>query len=221
MKTNAVIIIEPSEPVTASVIWLHGLGASGHDFESIVPELPKNITRHTRFIFPHAPHRPITVNGGMVMPGWYDVLAMDLPTQEDTKGIQDSDQILCNYISQEIESGISAQRIVLAGFSQGGAIALQTGLRYPLALAGIIALSTYLPLRDTVESEIHTANRQISIFLAHGQLDPVISVSHAQLTHTYLEKLGYNIEWHNYNMQHNVCPEEVVDIGSWLIARLS
>ncbi|MDM8558205.1 alpha/beta fold hydrolase [Candidatus Parabeggiatoa sp. HSG14] len=221
MKTNAVII-EPSEAVTASVIWLHGLGASGHDFEPIVPELPKDITRHTRFIFPHAPKRPITINGGMVMPGWYDVLAMDLPTQEDVKGIQDSDQILRNYISQEIENGISAQRIVLAGFSQGGVIALHTGLRYPLAIAGIMALSTYLPLIDTVESESHEANRQTSIFLAHGQLDPVISVSHAQRTRTYLEKLNYNIEWHNYNnMEHSVCAEEVTDIGHWLSARLS
>ncbi len=219
MNNNAVII-EPSETATASVLWLHGLGANGHDFEPIVPELPQSLTRTTRFIFPHAPHRPITINGGLVMPAWYDVIAMDLPAKQDSQGIHDSEQILCQYISQEIKRGISTQRIVLAGFSQGGVIALHTGLRYPHPLAGIMALSSYLPLADTVKNEIHVANRKTPIFMAHGQHDPVILFSHAERSHQQLEKLGYEVEWHSYNMEHNVNPAEIVDMSHWLNARL-
>lgn len=213
---NNCIIIEPPKPATASIIWLHGLGANGHDFEPIVPQLDPNITSHTRFIFPHAPHRPITINGGMVMPGWYDIFSADLPAEQDAQGIHDSEQILCQYIAQEIEQGIETKHIVLAGFSQGGVIALQTGLRYPLKLAGIMALSSYLPLADTVEKEIHAANRQISIFMAHGQQDPVISISRAERSQAHLEKFGYRVDWHSYNMQHSLCPEEIVDINQWL-----
>ncbi|RKZ84080.1 MAG: carboxylesterase [Candidatus Parabeggiatoa sp. nov. 1] len=228
MNANAVVI-EPPESATASVIWLHGLGANGHDFEPIVPQLPKNLTRHTRFIFPHAPQRPITINGGMVMPGWYDVFptdfigqpnAQELNIQQDAQGIQASDQIVRNYMAQEIERGISTERMVLAGFSQGGAIALHTGLRYPLPLAGIMALSTYLPLADTVENEIHAANRQTSIFMAHGEFDPLILLPYAQRSHAHLEKLGYNVQWHSYDMEHSVNPEEIADISQWLSARL-
>jgi phospholipase/carboxylesterase len=219
MNTNAVII-EPPQSATASVIWLHGLGANGHDFEPIIPELPKNLTRYTRFIFPHAPQRPITINGGMVMPGWYDIFGVDFTAQQDAQGLHDSEQILCNYIAQEIERGIDARRIVLAGFSQGGVVALQTGLRYPLTLAGIMALSTYLPLADTVESEIHAANRQTPIFMAHGQFDQVILFEHGERSSKRLEKLGYSVEWHSYNMQHSVCAEEIVALSHWLSARL-
>ncbi len=219
MNSNA-IIIEPPESATGCVIWLHGLGANGHDFEPIVPELPKNITNHTRFIFPHAPHRPITINQGMVMPGWYDIFGVDLTAQQDAQGIHESDQILCNYIAQEIERGIDTKRIVLAGFSQGGAIALQTGLRYPLKLAGIMALSTYLPLVDTVEKEIHTANRQTPIFMGHGQFDQVIFISQAEHSRTELEKLGYRVEWHTYQMEHSVHPNEIGDLSNWLNMRL-
>ncbi|MEN8218050.1 MAG: alpha/beta fold hydrolase [Pseudomonadota bacterium] len=219
MNTNAVII-EPSHTATASVIWLHGLGANGHDFEPIVPQLPNTLTRHTRFIFPHAPQRPITINNGMMMPGWYDIYSIEFTAQQDAQGIHDSEQILCNYVDQEIEHGIDAKRIILAGFSQGGAIALQTGLRYPLTLAGIMALSTYLPLADTVENEIHAANRQTPIFMAHGQFDQVIPFSHGERSRTELEKLSYNIEWHSYNMQHNVSAEEIVELSHWLSARL-
>ncbi|EDN66958.1 Phospholipase/Carboxylesterase [Beggiatoa sp. PS] len=188
MTTNAVVI-EPPESATASVIWLHGLGADGHDFEPIVPQLPKNLTAHTRFIFPHAPHRPITINGGMIMPGWYDVFGMDLTVKQDAQGIRDSEKILCNYIAEEMERGISTKRIVLAGFSQGGAIVLHTGLRYSHPLGGIVALSTYLPLADTVESEFHTANQQIPIFIAHGQADPVIAFEHGKNSAVKLENL--------------------------------
>jgi len=220
MNTNAVVI-EPTNPATASIIWLHGLGANGHDFEPIVPQIPETITRQTRFIFPHAPQRPITINGGMVMPGWYDVTEMDLTARQDIQGTRESEQILCNYVAQEIERGISTKRIVLAGFSQGGAIVLHGGLRYPLPLAGIMALSTYLPLADTVSSEIHTANRQTPIFMAHGLYDPVISFVHAEHSRTQLEKLGINVEWHSYNMQHSVNAEEIADISRWLSACLS
>jgi phospholipase/carboxylesterase len=214
------VIIEPVNPATASVIWLHGLGANGHDFEPIVPQISKDVIRQTRFIFPHAPQRPITINGGMIMSGWYDVVGMDLTDRQDAQGIYDSEQILCNYVTQEIEQGIPTNRIVLAGFSQGGAIALHTGLRYPLAFAGIMALSTYLPLADTVENEIHVANRQTTVFMAHGQSDQVISLVHAEHSRTKLEKFGYSVEWHSYNMQHNVCIEEIADISHWLSACL-
>ena len=219
MTKNAVVI-EPPESATASIIWLHGLGADGHDFEPIVPALPPNLLRHTRFIFPHAPHRPITINGNMSMPGWYDVFGIDLTVQQDAKGIRESEQILCRYIAEEREQQIPTQNIILAGFSQGGAIALQTGLRYPHALGGIMALSTYLPLADTLESEIHLANRQIPIFMAHGQFDPVIAYEHGQKSCAYLEKQGYQIDWHDYSMQHNVNPEEITDIGRWLSMHL-
>jgi len=219
MNTNAVII-DPPKPATASVILLHGLGANGHDFKPILPALPKKMTDHTRFIFPHAPQRSISINGGMIMPGWYDVLGMDLTAQQDAEGIRDSEQILCRYVANEIERGIFAQRIVLAGFSQGGAIALHTGLRYPVPLAGIMALSTYLPLADTVENEIHATNRKTSIFMAHGQWDPVILFTQAERSRAELEKLGYPVEWHSYHIQHTLSPEEIVDIGKWLTARL-
>lgn len=219
MTINAVVI-EPPNLATASIIWLHGLGANGHDFEPIVPQLPKPLIHHTRFIFPHAPHRPITINASMVMPGWYDIYGMDLTAQQDAQGIRDSEKILCNYIAQEIERGISTKRIILAGFSQGGAIALHTGLRYPHPLGGIMALSTYLPLADTVENEIHTANQKMPIFMAHGQMDPVIAVKHGKNSATQLETLGYQVQWHSYNMEHNVNFEEIVDIGHWLNAHL-
>jgi len=220
MKTDA-IIINPPQPATASVIWLHGLGANGHDFEPIVPELPKEITCYTRFIFPHAPSRPITINGGMIMPGWYDVFGMDLTVQQDAQGIRESEQIVRYYLAQEMAQGISTQRIVLAGFSQGGAIVLHTGLRYPHPLAGIMALSTYLPLIDTVVQERHLANQPTPIFLAHGQQDLVIALLHAQRSRAYLEQLGYRVEWHDYPMAHQVNAAEIRDISQWLQASLA
>jgi phospholipase/carboxylesterase len=216
MTTTAAIIINPPQPATASVIWLHGLGANGHDFEPIVPELPRDITRYTRFIFPHAPARPITINDSMVMPGWYDVVGMDLTVQQDAQGIHESEQIVCRYLAQEIEQGIATQRIILAGFSQGGAIALQTGLRYPQPLAGIMALSTYLPLIDTVAQERQLANQTTPIFMAHGQHDPIIALLHAQRSRAYLGELGYRVEWHDYPMAHQVNVAEIKDIGYWL-----
>jgi phospholipase/carboxylesterase len=220
MNNENAVIINPPKSATAAIIWLHGLGANGHDFEPIVPYLSSELTEHTRFIFPHAPHRPITINMGMVMPGWYDVVAADLTAQQDAVGIRDSEKLLQDYIKREIERGISPQRIVLAGFSQGGAIALHTGLRYSETLAGIMALSAYLPLADTVANEVHEANRLIPIFMAHGQHDPVIHLAQAEQSYVFLEQLGYEVEWHDYRMDHQICPDEINDINHWLTARL-
>ncbi len=216
MNTNA-FIIEPPQPATSSIIWLHGLGANGKDFEPLVPLLPN---QHTRFIFPHAPERPITINGGMVMPGWYDIYGFDSTAEQDAQGIRESEQLVCQYIATEIEQGIDSKYIILAGFSQGGAVALHTGLRYPKTLGGILALSTYLPLSYTVEHEIHAANRKIPIFMAHGEFDPVLPFGYAEKSRTLLEQLGYNIEWHSYPMQHNIAPEEIIDISQWLSLQL-
>jgi phospholipase/carboxylesterase len=215
------VVIEPPEHATASVLWLHGLGANGHDFEPIVPELPNHLTRHTRFIFPHAPQRAITINGGMVMPGWYDVANPNLTMQQDAEGIHDSERILHSYIAHEMKASIPASRIILAGFSQGGAIALQTGLRYPHTLAGILVLSSYLPLANTVAAEIHPANRNTPIFMGHGELDPVIGLVHAQASRELLETLGYRVEWHSYRMEHNVSTAEIIDLSRWLSTHLS
>jgi len=214
------VVIEPPESATASVIWLHGLGASGHDFEPIVPELSQNLTRHTRFIFPHAPNRPVTINMGMVMPAWYDVVTQDLTQGEDSHGTRASEKIVHDYIYNEIRRGIDAQRIVLAGFSQGGAIALHTALRYPKTLAGIMVLSAYLPLASTVAEEKHESNEKTPIFMAHGRFDPVITFEQAKRSHEQLEKMGYAVEWHDYAMEHAVNLQEIADISEWLNQRL-
>ena len=214
------VVIEALQEATASVIWLHGLGANGHDFEPVVPMFTKSLREQTRFIFPHAPNRPITINGGMVMPGWYDITEMDLTKRQDAPGIHDSMKILRGYIEKEVEKGIPENRIILAGFSQGGAVALHTGLRYEKTLAGIMALSTYLPLAETVDDEIHEANRQTSIFYGHGQFDAVIPIQHAEASREHLQKLGYSVQWHSYAMEHNVMEQEIRDIDQWLIERL-
>jgi phospholipase/carboxylesterase len=215
------IIIEPPKSATASMIWLHGLGADGYDFEFIVTQLPKTIIDTTRFIFPHAPERSIRINGGMIMRGWYDILGLDKAAAQDAQGISESEQIICQLIQAEIDKGISSDKIFLAGFSQGGAIALHTGLRYSQPLAGIIALSTYLPLSHTVENEIHAANRNISIFMAHGIVDNVISLNWSEGSRDRLKKLNYDIEWNQYNMAHTVSLEEIADLNNWLIKTMS
>jgi len=210
------IIIEPKGTATASVIWLHGLGASGDDFVPVVPYLPASVTQRTRFVFPHAPERPITINMGMVMRGWYDIAQINLTRQQDAEGVRDSEKLLTGYISAELDKGILAENIVLAGFSQGGAIALHTGLRYPARLAGIMALSTYLPLAETLEKERHAANADTPIFMGHGSRDGVISIQQAEDSRELLKTLGYTVEWHSYPMEHSVSPEEIQDIGVWL-----
>ena len=197
----------------ASIIWLHGLGADGHDFEPIVPELRLRADLRARFVFPHAPAQAVTVNNGHVMPAWYDVYG---DTRQDADGIRASQRRIEALIAWERGRGVALRRIVLAGFSQGGAIALQTGLRHPERLAGILALSTYLPLAETVGAEAGPANRDVPTFMAHGAEDPVIPLQRAAISRDQLRKLGYQVEWHEYPMPHAVCPEEIADVGAWL-----
>lgn len=209
------VVIEPPEAIRACVLWLHGLGADGHDFEPIVPELGP-ATRGVRFVFPHAPQRPVTINGGYVMRAWYDVLDMDLTLRPDEAGIRASEAILRDHVAAQVADGVAPERVVLAGFSQGGAIALHTGLRYEERLAGILALSTYLPLQATVATEASAANTHTSIFMAHGIADPVIGIAHAERSRDFLRARGYSVEWHSYPMMHAVCAEEIRAIGRWL-----
>lgn len=211
--------IDPPTPPQAVVIWLHGLGADGHDFEPLVPQFQLPIP--VRFVFPHAPRRPVTVNGGYVMRAWYDIAAFDLSRGEDQAGIHESAQRLEALIEREIANGIAPQRIVLAGFSQGGALALHAGLRYPQRLAGILALSTYLPLADTLAAEAHAANRDVPIFMAHGNQDGVVPLPHGLIAQRRLTELGYAVEWHVYEMPHSLCNEEIADIAGWLARILS
>jgi phospholipase/carboxylesterase len=204
------IEIETTPAPTASIIWLHGLGADGHDFEPIVPELGLPKSTAVRFIFPHAPVRPVTINGGARMRAWYDVTP---DGQQDAGGIRASEAHVEALITRERTRGIAAGAIVLAGFSQGGAMALQTGLRHPERLAGILALSAYLPLPDALALEASAANRDVPIFMAHGTQDPVIPLSWAKRSRDFLVGLGYAVDWHEYLMPHSVCAEEIADIG--------
>lgn len=207
------IELETGPNPAASVIWLHGLGADGHDFEPIVPELPLPAGLGARFVFPHAPVQAVTINYGHVMPAWYDVYG---DGRQDADGIRLSQGRIEALIARERERGVAPGRIVLAGFSQGGAIALLTGLRHPDRLAGILALSTYLPLAETVAAEASPANRAVPIFMAHGAEDPVIPLQRAAISRDQLRKVGYQVEWHEYPMPHAVCPEEIADVGAWL-----
>ena len=208
------IEIESAGSADAAVIWLHGLGADGHDFEPVVPELGLG-NLAIRFIFPHAPIRPVTINQGMRMRAWYDILRLG-GGAEDEAGIRASEQLLCQLIERERERGIAPGRVVLAGFSQGGAIALQTTLRYPERLAGTLALSTYLPLASKALSERSAASLGTPIFMAHGRHDPMIALDIAQRSRDALIGLGYRLEWHEYPMPHSVCAEEIADIAAWL-----
>jgi len=192
------------------VLWLHGLGADGHDFEPIVPEL--RLRKPVRFVFPHAPIQAVTINGGMQMRAWYDIFQFG-GGREDEKGIRASQKLLEKLIEAQ---PVPPEKVILAGFSQGGAIALQTALRYPKRLAGVMALSTYLPIAATLAGERSEANAQIPIFMAHGQHDDIIPIQRAQQSKDFLEKLGYRAEWHQYPMPHSVCGEEVRDISAWL-----
>jgi phospholipase/carboxylesterase len=210
------IEIETGAKPGAAVIWLHGLGADGHDFEPIVPELRLPAAKPVRFIFPHAPQRPVTINNGMRMRAWYDILQMG-GGPEDEAGIRASQMLLEGLISKQKNKGIPARKIVLAGFSQGGAIVLQTALRHPERLAGVMALSTYLPLRNTLEKERSAINADLPVFMAHGEYDNMIGIDRALQTRQALEALGYPVEWHDYPMPHSVCPEEIGDIADYLI----
>jgi phospholipase/carboxylesterase len=213
------IEIETAPNPAAAVIWLHGLGADGNDFAPIVPELRLAGAPAIRFVFPHAPTMPVTINNGHVMRAWYDVSFGDLEgttRRADEAGVRASQARVGQLIEREMARGIAARQIVVAGFSQGGAIALQTGLRFPQRVAGIMALSTYLPLADRLEAEAAAANRDVPIFYAHGTHDPVIPLAMATASNEKLIAAGYAVEWHEYPMQHSVCGEEVAAVSAWL-----
>lgn len=210
------IELETAPNPSAAVIWLHGLGADGNDFVPIVPELNLSGCPGIRFIFPSAPSMPVTVNGGYIMPAWYDIIGRNLTDQEDAAGIQKSAAAIVQLIDHETSRGIAFDKIVLAGFSQGCAMALQIGLRYPHQLAGIIALSGYLPLAMTLPIEKHSANAKTPIFMAHGTYDPVVTLNRAEASYRALEKMGYTVEWNEYPMEHSVNQEELADISRFL-----
>lgn len=212
--------IEPAKPATKAVIWMHGLGADAHDFEPVVPMLGLPADHTVRFVFPNAPKQPVTINMGMVMPAWYDITGIDFDSRQDAKGIHASQAEIEKLIQREIDRGIAAEDILLAGFSQGGVIALQTGLRYSKPLAGIMALSTYLALDETLEAEASPANKNIPIFMAHGSYDPVIAMKYAEASRDKLKAAGYNLQWQSYPMEHQVAMEEIRDMGQWLIKAL-
>lgn len=219
MSYLSCIEIEPQTPATAAVIWLHGLGASGNDFAPIVPELQLPESMAVRFIFPHAPSIPVTVNGGMVMPAWYDILSMEVERIIDEPQIVQSAQAISALIDREIERGIASDRIILAGFSQGGAVAYQTALTYPKPLAGLMAMSTYLATQETLIP--HTSNLELEIFVTHGTQDPIVQEVLGQRAVEFLLGKGYQPLYVTYPMQHEVCLPQINDISSWLQERLS
>jgi phospholipase/carboxylesterase len=212
--------IQTAPSPDAAVIWLHGLGADGYDFEPVVPELRLPAWLRVRFVFPHAPVRPVTRNMGMPMRAWYDILQLG-GGAEDAAGIRASQALVEGLVERELGRGVPARRVVLAGFSQGGAIALQTGLRYSERLGGILALSTYLPLAARLAAERSPANRDLPIFMVHGTLDPMIPIARARESHAALQALGYGVEWREYAMPHSVCAEEIADIAAWLLRTLA
>lgn len=202
------------DPV-GSIIWLHGLGADGHDFEPIVPQLELPAALPLRFVFPHAPVRPVTINGGMEMRAWYDIVSLDAAGRADTDGIRASSDALDGLIEREIGRGIQASRIVVAGFSQGGAIALDNVLTHTRRVAGLLALSTYLALPDAARDRFR-GDVGVPVFMAHGTFDPMVPYQGGRGTADKLGQLGYRVEWHEYPMAHGVCPQEIADIRAWL-----
>lgn len=215
------VVLDPPSPPDAAVIWLHGLGADGFDFVPIVEELRLPPTLAVRFVFPHARQRPVTINGGFVMRAWYDITGFGPGSTEDEAGIRESADVVRGYMEQENARGIGSERIVVAGFSQGGAIAFQAALRHPQRLAGVMALSTYLPLRQSLAAEAAPANRDVPILMCHGLRDQMVPATLGQASRDLLQSLGYKVEWQAYPMEHQVCMEEVLDISKWLQARFS
>lgn len=211
--------ISPDGGPVASVIWLHGLGADGYDFAPIADELA--LPFPVRYVFPHAPSMPVTVNAGYVMPAWYDIVSMDIAGNQDETGIRRSQGQLIRLIEREVARGVPAEKILLAGFSQGGAIALQTALRSDAKLAGVMALSTYLPLVESFHLEVKAINRKTPVFMAHGRFDTVIPIRVAQASLLTLQQAGYDVEWQEYVMEHSVIPEEIGDIRRFLMRVLS
>lgn len=210
------ITINPKSPPEASVIWLHGLGADGHDFEPVVDELPLARLVPLRFVFPHAPLRPVTINGGFVMRAWYDIAASDLGRTPDLPGIEGSRRQVARLVDCEIAAGIPPARVIVAGFSQGGVIALETAARFPERLGGVIALSTYL----AEPAHFPRSSDALPVFMGHGTEDPIVPYPLGRQSRTALESQGYAVEWHAYPMPHAVCATEIADIGTWLLQRL-
>lgn len=210
------IEIETAPNPIYAIIWLHGLGADGNDFVPIVNELGLSAEQPTRFIFPHAPERPITINDGYIMRAWYDIFSSDFNDYHDESGIRSSQVAITALIEREMQRGISAKNIFLAGFSQGGALALHVGLHHPLRLGGIVALSCYLPFVETFAMEVTVMNAAIPIFMAHGSFDTVIPIANALASRGKLFAADYQVEWHEYPMAHSVCAQEIADISNWL-----
>jgi phospholipase/carboxylesterase len=217
MAEQDAVFIEPQAKVEAAVILMHGLGADGHDFEALVPELSLPALPPVRWIFPNAPVRPVTINRGYAMRAWYDVVAIDRAVPEDEAGIRDSAQVIGTFIQAEYERGIPASRILLAGFSQGGAMALFTALRWPERLAGLVGLSCYLPLAEKLAAEAHPANSNLPVFIAHGTLDPIVPFFLGETARDILRAQGHEVVWRDYRMQHEVCQQEVADLREWLL----
>lgn len=220
MKYLERVTINPNSPATSCVIWLHGLGDSGDGFAPIVPvlNLPKN--HGIRFIFPHAPQQAVTINQGYVMRSWYDIKSMDLHNRADMAGVLESESALHNLIQEQIDAGVPANKIVLAGFSQGGVVSLFTGLRYPETLAGIMALSCYLPTADKLPENCHSANKTTPILQNHGEQDDVVPMSSGKMANQLLIDAGYQAKWQSYRMPHSVLPEQLSDISAWLTKTL-
>jgi phospholipase/carboxylesterase len=219
-QTEHEVTLEPAVPAVASVVLLHGLGADGTDFVPIVDELQLPDALPVRFVFPHAPLRPVTVNAGYVMRAWYDIRSFTPEGRADASGLAQSVGRVNGYLRHEIARGVAASRIVLAGFSQGGAVALAAGLRFPEPLAGILALSSYLPFPQTLTAERSVANAEVRILMCHGRHDPVVHVTLGQEARDVLIGLNYTVEWHEYPMQHEVCTAEIAEVGRWLKERL-
>jgi phospholipase/carboxylesterase len=212
--------VMPEAEHNATVIWLHGLGDSGNGFAPLVPELKLPKEAGIRFIFPHAPVQPITINNGMPMRAWYDIRSLSIEQRADVDGVIESAESVRRLIDNEIENGIKPERIILAGFSQGGVIAYHLGLRYPKTLAGILTLSTYMSEPNTLEEQGSIENKQTPIFVCHGQQDEVVQASLGRMAYDALVKAGYDATWKDYPMQHNVCAEEINDISQWIQQRL-
>ena len=219
MSDTQTVEVQTGPEPSASVIWLHGLGADGHDFEPIVPELRLPDTVPLRFVFPHAPVRPVTVNGGMAMRAWYDIVSLDRGGPVDAAGISESTATLEALIAREEQRGIEPDRIVVAGFSQGGAIAINTVLRSGRKLAGLMALSTWLAMPEALQGD--ALDTSMPVFMAHGQFDPMIPMQYGRSSADALVGAGFRVEWHDYPMAHAVCPQEIDDIRSWLVGVLS
>ena len=222
MELPEAVEIETGPNPVGAVIWLHGLGADGHDFEPVVPELRLPDALPLRFVFPHAPVRPVTLNGGMAMRAWSDIYSLDRSGRHDEAGIRESAAILAALVEREHARGMPYERIVVAGFSQGGAIAMHMALRFPQPLAGLLALSTWMPLAEDLDDEVQKADRRQStdlpVFLAHGSFDPMLPVAMGYESRERLSALGFGVEWHEYPMMHAVCAEEIADIRRWLLS---